>query len=88
MAQGVIKSEDLLKASMGDKLRLNITEKASRLFSGIGKPWFLLKLSKTVKLMEDFRQLYINYPSFEGFKEWRSKVNAFHDRIHEEIGRS
>ncbi|MEM1557000.1 MAG: NAD(P)/FAD-dependent oxidoreductase [Thermoproteota archaeon] len=86
MAQGLIKDEDLLKTSMGDKLRLNITEKASRFFAGIGKPWFLLKLNKTAQLMEDFRQFYINYPSFEGFEEWRSRVKAFHERIHKEIG--
>ncbi|MDW8033568.1 MAG: NAD(P)/FAD-dependent oxidoreductase [Nitrososphaerota archaeon] len=86
MAQGLIKSEDLLKTSMGDKLRLNITEKASRFFAGIGKPWFLVKLNKTARLMEDFRQLYINYPSFKGFKEWRIRVKMFHDKVHKEIG--
>jgi len=86
MAQGLIKSEDLLKTSMGDKLKLNITEKASRFFAGIGKPWFLLKLSKTAQLMEEFRQLYVEYPSLEEFKGWRERIKAFHDRIHREIG--
>ncbi len=86
LAQGLIKSEDLLEASMGGKLRLNITEKASRVFAGIGKPGFLLKLNKTVKLMEDFRQLYVNYPSRGGFDGWRAKVRAFHEKLHEDIG--
>jgi len=88
MAQGLIRSEDLLKTSMGDRLRLNITEKASRFFAGIGKPWFLLKLNRTAQLMEDFRQFYVNYPSFEGFKEWRIRVRAFHEKVHKEIGRA
>ncbi|MEM2929648.1 MAG: NAD(P)/FAD-dependent oxidoreductase [Thermoproteota archaeon] len=86
LAQGLIKSEDLLKASMGEKLKLNVTEKASRFFASIGRPGFLLKLNKTVKLMEDFRQLYVNYPSHEGFDGWRAKVRAFHEKIHEDIG--
>lgn len=88
LAQGLIKSEDLLKASMGEKLRLNVTEKASRFFASIGKPGFLLKLNKTVKLMEGFRQLYVNYPSRKGFDGWRAKVRAFHEKLHEEIGGS
>lgn len=88
LAQGLIKSEDLLKTSMGEKLRLNITEKASRFFAGIGKPWFLARLNKTAQLMEDFRQLYINYPPVEGFREWRSRVRVFHERLHKEIGRA
>ncbi|MCX8183595.1 MAG: geranylgeranyl hydrogenase, partial [Crenarchaeota archaeon] len=87
LAQGLIKSEDLLEASMGGKLRLNITEKAARVFAGIGKPGFLLKLNRTVKLMEDFRQFYVDYPSREGFDEWRAKVRFFHKRVHEEVGK-
>lgn len=87
LAHGLIKSEDLLKASMGEKLRLNITEKASRFFMSIGKLSFLLKLKKAVKLMEDFRQFYLNYPPREEFEEWRNKVRAFHKMVHEEIGK-
>jgi geranylgeranyl reductase family protein len=87
LAQGLIKSEDLLEASMGGKLRLNITEKASRFFSGIGKPGFLLKLNRTVKLMEDFRQFYMDYPSRLDFDRWRRRVRAFHNRVHEEVGK-
>jgi len=88
LAQGIIKSEDLLKASMGEKLRLNIGEKASRVFASIGRPGFLLKLNKTVKLMEDFRQFYVNYPCRRGFDEWRVKVRAFHRMVHEEAGKT
>ena len=88
LAQGLIKSGDLLEASMGGKLRLNITEKASRFFAGIGKPGFLLKLNRTVNLMEDFRQFYADYPPRGGFDEWRVEVKAFHNRVHEEVGRT
>ncbi|MBO3753669.1 MAG: NAD(P)/FAD-dependent oxidoreductase [Candidatus Brockarchaeota archaeon] len=88
LAQGLIKSGDLLVASMGGSLRLNITEKASRFFAGIGKPGFLMKLNRTVKLMEDFRQFYVDYPPHRGFDEWRIKVRGFHKRVHEEVGRA
>lgn len=88
LAQGLIKSDDLLKTSMGEKLRLNITEKASRFFASIGKPGFLLKLNKTAKLMEDFRKFYINYPSLKDFEKWRAEVSVFHRKLHEEIGKA
>lgn len=88
LAQGLIKSDDLLKASMAGKLRLNITEKASRFFASIGKPGFLLKLNKTAKLMEDFRLFYTNYPSLKAFKGWRAEVAVFHEKLHEEIGKA
>ncbi|MGQ9479069.1 MAG: geranylgeranyl reductase family protein [Thermoproteota archaeon] len=89
LAQGIIKSEDLLKASMGERLRLNITEKASRFFAGIGRLDLLIRLQKTARLMENFRQLYLNYPaSPKGFKEWRTAARNLHAKMHNELGKA
>ena len=74
MEHHLITDEDLLKASMGEDLKLNITEKTSRLFKGLGSLSLLRKLNTTAKLMRDIKGLYRNYPKFpEGLAEWQEK---------------
>lgn len=75
MQQHLITDEDLLKASMGEDLKLNITEKTSRLFKGLGSLSLLRKLNTTANLMKDIKNLYRNYPaSPEGLEEWEKKT--------------
>jgi len=76
MRHHLITDEDLLKASMGEDLKLNITEKTSRLFKGLGSLSLLKKLNTTAKLMKEIKALYRNYPSSpEGLREWEEKTN-------------
>ncbi|UCC58044.1 MAG: NAD(P)/FAD-dependent oxidoreductase [Candidatus Bathyarchaeum sp.] len=76
MAHHLITDEDLLKTSMGKDLKLNITEKTSRLLKGLGSLSLLKKLNATRKLMKRIKTLYRNYPSSpEGLGEWQEKVN-------------
>jgi digeranylgeranylglycerophospholipid reductase len=76
MLHHLITDEDLLKASMGEDLKLNITEKTSRLFKGLGSLSLLKKLNATAKLMKEIKALYRNYPSSpEGLREWEEKTN-------------
>jgi len=76
MQHHLITDEDLLKASMGEDLKLNITEKTSRLFKGLGSVSLLRKLNATAKLMKEIKELYRNYPSSpEGLEEWEAKTN-------------
>jgi len=76
MLHHLITDEDLLKASMGEDLKLNITEKTSRLFKGLGSLSLLKKLNTTAKLMKEIKALYRNYPSSpEGLREWEEKTN-------------
>jgi digeranylgeranylglycerophospholipid reductase len=76
MRHHLITDDDLLKASMGEDLKLNITEKTSRLFKGLGSLSLLKKLNATAKLMKEIKALYRNYPSSpEGLREWEEKTN-------------
>jgi digeranylgeranylglycerophospholipid reductase len=76
MQHHLITDDDLLKASMGADLKLNITEKTSRLFKGIGSLSLLKKLNATTKLMKEIKALYRNYPSSpEGLRDWEEKTN-------------
>lgn len=74
MQQHLITDDDLLKASMGEDLNLNITEKTNRLFKGLGCLSLLRKLNSTAKLMKEVKELYKNYPSsLDGLAEWEEK---------------
>jgi digeranylgeranylglycerophospholipid reductase len=76
MEHHLITDEDLLKTSIGEDVRLNITEKTRRIFKGIGSLSLLRKLNSTVNLMKKIKRLYRNYPSSpEGLGEWEEKVN-------------
>jgi digeranylgeranylglycerophospholipid reductase len=76
MQHHLITDDDLLKASMGEDLKLNITEKTGRLFKGLGCLSLLMKLNTTAKLMRETKELHRNYPSSpEGLAEWEEKVS-------------
>ena len=81
MRHHLITDDDLLKASMGEDLKLNITEKTSRLFKGLGSLALLKKLNATAKIMREIKALYRNYPSSpEGLREWEEKTQALVER--------
>jgi len=75
MKYRLITEDDLLRTSMGEDARLNITEKTRRIFRGIGKIPLLKRLRVAVRLMKKMKTLYQNYPvSPEGFVEWKKKT--------------
>ena len=75
-ARYLITDDDLLKTSMGEDLKLNVTDKTSRLFKGLGCLSLLKKLNTTAKLMKEIKELYRNYPSSpEGLPEWTAKTS-------------
>ena len=76
MEHHLITDDDLLKTSMGEDVKLNITEKTRRVFKGIGSLSLLRKLNTTAKLMKKIKSLHVNYPSSpEGLGEWKEKIN-------------
>jgi len=76
MRYKLITEEDIFKTSMGENVRLNITEAARRALKGIGKFSMLKRLRNAARLMREIKQLYRNYPEHpEGFKEWKRKVH-------------
>jgi len=84
MKYRLITEGDLLKTSMGEDTRLNITEATLRVFRGLGRFSFLRRLRNAVKIMKEEKTMYLNYPnSPSGFHEWKTKVH----RIIEKAGR-
>ena len=81
MRQHLITDDDLLKTSMGEDLKLNITEKTGRLFKGLGSISLLKKLNATSKLMKEIKELYKNYPSSpEGLEDWEAKTSQVFEK--------
>ena len=75
MNQRLMTEDDILKASMGDDFKLNITETAKRVFKGIRRIGFLNRLHLTVTMMKELRSHYNTYPSTpDGFETWRDQT--------------
>jgi len=80
MKYRLVTEEDLLKASMGGDIHLNITEKTRRVFRGLGRISLLNKLRETAKLRNKVKTLYLNYPtSPQGFEEWRENTKKLYE---------
>ena len=78
MRHRLITEEDLLKATMGKEVRLNITEATRRIFRGLGKLSLLKNLRDVANLMKKVRGHYEKYPiSPQGFDEWKRKAQDF-----------
>jgi geranylgeranyl reductase family protein len=92
MKYQLITEEDIFKTSMGEDVRLNITEAARRALRGIGKLSLLKRLRNAARLMREIKALYKNYPtSPRGFEEWRKKTRdliATADRLLSEKDRA
>ena len=81
MRHHLITDDDLLKTSMGEDLKLNISEKTGRLFKGLGSISLLKKLNATSKLMKEIKELYKNYPSSsEGLEDWEAKTSQVFEK--------
>jgi len=81
MKYRLITERDLLKASMGEDARLNITEATLRVFRGLGRLSFLRRLRNAVNLMKEVKALYLSYPtSPQGFHEWKTKVHGLFEK--------
>lgn len=84
MEYRLIKDDDILKASLGEDLKLNMTDKGERFLRGIGKLSFLRALVRTAKNMRRIKDLYENYPQNPAdLPSWTLRV----DRIIQEMRR-
>ncbi len=83
MRNRLIKEEDVLKASLGEDLKLNVTEKVERLFRGLRKMSFLRALDKTAKNMKRMKTLYTRYPQPREFDGWLREVNRIVEDMEE-----
>ncbi|PDM26712.1 geranylgeranyl hydrogenase [Candidatus Bathyarchaeota archaeon B24-2] len=81
MRNKLITEEDVLITSMGDELKLNLTEKIVRLFRNLGKIDLIMRLRKLVDLMNEIRDHYRVYPSsLTGLASWKTKALEIMER--------
>ncbi len=77
MKYKLITKEDLLRASLGEEARFNITDVTMRIFRGLRRFGFLMKLRETSNMMKRIRELYRSYPENpKEFEKWKMKVEA------------
>ena len=82
MKAQLITEEDLLKANLGEDLRLNAGEKVIRFLRGVKKLGLLNNLKYVADKMKEVKQLYLNYPkTIDGYSEWRKQVHKIFDDL-------
>ena len=75
MRYQLIKEEDILKASMGEDIRLNVTDSARRIFKGLGRLSFLRSLYNMARTVKKVKQLYEEYPTTpKDMPKWKNKI--------------
>jgi geranylgeranyl reductase family protein len=73
----LLTEEDILRASLGEEFRLNITETAKRVFRGLKRIRFLNKLRLAANMMKQVKAHYRSYPETpENFEKWRVETEA------------
>jgi flavin-dependent dehydrogenase len=87
MKYNLITEEDLFKVSIGEDLHLNVTEKTRRAFRGLRKLTMLRQLRDAASLLKKMKAMYRNYPSPEGFEEWRKEANKIMKDAHKRLRR-
>jgi digeranylgeranylglycerophospholipid reductase len=76
MQYELITEKDIFKTSMGEDVRLNITEKTQRIFRGMRKLSLLKKLRDSANLLRNVKAHYGSYPdSPKGFDAWKKKAH-------------
>jgi len=75
MKYRLIKEEDVLKASLGEEIRLNVTDATRRVFKGLGRLTFLKALYSMAKTVKKAKTLYNEYPSsHKELPKWKIQV--------------
>jgi digeranylgeranylglycerophospholipid reductase len=75
MRYKIIKEDDVLKASMGEDIRLNVTEATRRIFAGLSRMSFLRGLYNMAKTAKKIKALYGQYPnSPDGLLDWKLQI--------------
>jgi len=75
MRYRLIKEDDVLRTSLGEEIRLNVTDATRRAFSGLGRLTFLKALVSMAKTVKKAKALYSEYPSSpQGLQEWKTQV--------------
>lgn len=82
MRYQLITEDDLLKASLGEDISLNISETTRRVFTGLGRLSLLRALYRMARTLREVRRLYDEYPTSPNeFPKWKMKI----ERIFSEV---
>ena len=75
MEYKIITEEDVLKASLGEDIHLNIGEATRRVFSGLGRLNLLRSLHRMARIIGEAKSLYRRYPTVpDEFPGWKMEV--------------
>ncbi len=75
MRYRLIKEEDVLRASLGEEIKLNVTDTTRRVFNGLGRLSFLKALYSMKKTVKRAKTLYKEYPSSpQGLQKWKTQA--------------
>ena len=86
MRYKLLTEEDVLKASMGEKARFTVTEKARRAFRGVKKLNVLRKLRNATKSMEEIKAWYRKYPTYpRDFQKWLAGTKRIFKKVSEKL---
>jgi digeranylgeranylglycerophospholipid reductase len=85
----LITEEDLLRTTLGEEIRLNITKKALRALSGLRNLRLLRKLRNAASLTKKVKAWYLKYPeSPEGLEKWKNKTQDLFREVEKKSQRS
>jgi len=86
MSHKLLTEGDVLRASLGEDFRLNVTEATKRVSRGLRRVGFLKRLRLTVKLMNRVKAHYKDYPeTAKGFGKWRAETERLFSEARSEI---
>jgi len=84
----LVTEEDVLKASSGEDLNVNVTDAAKRAFRGLKRIRFLNKLRIAANMMKRVKAHYRNYPENpENFERWRIKTKSLFEEVRSKLKR-
>jgi geranylgeranyl reductase family protein len=86
MKHKLLTEKDVLKATLNEKFRLNITDASKRIFKGLRKINYLNKLRLTAKFIDRVKAHYSHYPKKHAqFKEWQIETTYLFQRAQSAI---
>jgi len=88
MKYQLITENDLLKASLGEDIKLNISEATRRIFSGLGRLRLLRSLYRMARITREVKEMYKRYPaSPKEFPVWKKRIEEIFSGIKDSFWR-
>ncbi|RLG88374.1 MAG: geranylgeranyl hydrogenase [Thermoprotei archaeon] len=86
LKKGIVKSSDILEASLTGILSLSFVDKVIRFALALGKPSLLLKLKLVKEFMDRVRRLYAKYPrDVQSFSRWLNELKTTYSEFKSKI---